>query len=278
MVDLPFKVVAMDLMGPFPVDSLGHAYVLVLVDVFSRFTWMKALPDKSAPTVAGAILEMIGHFGIIPERVRSDHGSEFTANVTKELLALLGTSVELTVTDHPASNGIVERQNQNIGNQLRCLAAERNASSTWSQLLPLIQRVVNSTPNTTTGLSPLRVLFGMYGKDTPSLLPSDARADGPHWNDLVESQKWALAKAAESQEQYLAKQQQQQPSPSVLAEGDLVLAQHRGDVPVSKLSPRYRGPYEVLRRTGTTRYDVRHLATEHIMDVHLEHLRRFESV
>jgi hypothetical protein len=277
MTDAPFKVVAMDLVGPLPTDSSGHSYILTLVDTFSRFTWLKALPNKAALTVAKGILELVGLFGIVPDEFRSDHGTEFTGSVTRELVSLMGTSVRFTVTDHPASNGIVERQIQNVGNQLRSLVAERNASSEWSTLLPLVQRILNSTPNRTTGLSPLRILLGMYGQDSPSLLSQDVRVNaGSPWADLVDSQKWALAKAAGNQQHYQTAVQQQQPPPIVLEVGELVLAQHRGDTPVSKLSPRYRGPYEVLRQTGTNRYDVKHLATEHVMDVHLEHLRKFK--
>jgi transposase InsO family protein len=278
MSEAPFKVVAMDLVGPFPVDSSGCTYVLVMTDVFSRFVWLKALHDKSALTVAKGILELVGLFGVVPAQVRSDHGSEFTAAVTRELLSLLGVSVELTVTDHPASNGIVERQNANIANQLRCLVAERNASSSWSLLLPLVQRIVNSTPNRTTGLTPLRVLLGMYGQDSPSLLASDSPMDAASpWADLVASQKWVLDKAQAHQQHYQEMTQKQQPLPTVFEEGELVLAQHRGNTPASKLSPRYRGPYVVLCRTGATRYDIKHLATEHVMDVHLENLRKFQS-
>ena len=275
MTDAPFDVVALDLVGPLPVDTLGNTYILVAVDVFSRFTWMAALPNKVAETVARALLGLIGSFGIVPRKLRTEHGSEFTAAITNELFGILGTEVELTVTDHPSSNGIVERMNQNVMKQLRCLAAETGKASAWSGLLPFVQRIVNTTPNRTTGLTPMRIIFGKYAQDFPSLLgPGTIRP--VELVDIVQSQDKALAFAKANQTEYVQKYLAQSPvNPKTFSVGDWVLARHRGDAPPSKLSPRYRGPYEVVRQTGTNRYDIKHLATEHMLDVHGEHLKEF---
>jgi hypothetical protein len=187
---------------------------------------------------------------------------------------------ETTVTDHPASNGMVERKNQEVAKHLRCLAAEQSASSHWSRLLPFVQRIINTTPNSTTGHTPMRIVFGLYGQDSPLLVDTSSSVEVGEASiqSLLDSQNQVLVVAQQNQADYLdGYLTQEGVTGSSLNEGDLVLAIHRGDRAPSKLSPRYRGPYKVLRRTGTNRYDVQHLATDYVMDVHLEDLKPYDA-
>jgi hypothetical protein len=152
MSEKPFEMVSLDLMGPLTEDA-GHCkYILVVVDNFSRYTLLKAIPDKSAQVVAMALVDLMGTLSVLPKVIRTDHGSEFISKLSEELFALLGVRHETTVTDHPSSNGMVERANQEVAKHLRCLAAEQSVASHWSKLLPFVQRIVNTTPNSTTGL------------------------------------------------------------------------------------------------------------------------------
>ena len=282
MSEAPFEVISMDLVGPLVQDVKGNQYVLTLVDNFSRFTLLKALPDKTGATVAEAVLGLLGNFGILPKTIRSDHGSEFTAESSKQLFDTLKIQHQLTVTDHPSSNGLVERRNAEVVRHLRNFANENNAHSNWGQCLPLIQRIINVTVCDTTGLSPFEILFGDYAPTGYSFLPvrDDGKSTDPpsRWRFLIESQKKALASARLSQEKYLTKYLAGSPAePTVLKPGDLVLAIHRGDHAPSKLSPRLRGPYKIQERLGTNRYLAEHLYTKGTIDVHLEHLRPFEG-
>jgi hypothetical protein len=254
-----------------------NQYILVVVDNFSRYSLLKAIPNKQASTVAMALLEVIGLFGLVPKIVRCDHGTEFTAALTQAVLKVIGSDQQLTVTDHPSSNGIVERMNQEVMKHLRCLGAEKGLSSHWTVLLPLVQRIINSTVNSTTGLSPMSILFGMYGQGSLNLV-DDSQGSGNIQlvQELVESQQVLLKEAQTNQANYLDKYLKQSPiSPDTLAVGQFVLAKYRGNRPPSKLAPRLRGPYEILQQTGTNRYNAKHLATEHVIDVHLEDLKPF---
>jgi hypothetical protein len=81
MVSKPFEIMSMDLVGPMTEDVSGNKYILVLVDHFSRYALLKALPNKEAWTVALGILETLGLFGVLPGIIRTDHGSEFVAKL-----------------------------------------------------------------------------------------------------------------------------------------------------------------------------------------------------
>jgi hypothetical protein len=258
MAEQPFEVMSLDLVGPLTEDASHKKYILVMVDHFSRYSLLRALPDKAATTVALAILETLSLFGIFPRMIRTDHGSEFTAKLTSEILGIMGEH-QTTVTDHPESNGMVERKVQEVMKHLRCLAADRELSSHWSAVLPLVQRIVNVTPNKTTGFSPMRIVFGTYGQDSPYPFRGSHGEGQASATDLVQflmdSQKRISEGALENQQQYLDSYLRNSPvGPTTLAAGDLVLAQHRGETPPSKLAPRLRGPYVIVERTGTNRY------------------------
>ena len=55
-------------------------YLLVVIDVFSRFVWVEPLRNKK-PTSVEVAFERIFQRGRVPRRLRTDNGKEFTANV-----------------------------------------------------------------------------------------------------------------------------------------------------------------------------------------------------
>ena len=48
----PMESVHLDILGPFNTSALGNNYVLVMVDQFSKWVELAALPDQSAMKVA----------------------------------------------------------------------------------------------------------------------------------------------------------------------------------------------------------------------------------
>ena len=74
--DKPFDHVAIDLAGPFPTSSRGNHYLFVLVDIHSRFVWLRAIPDKQSVTIGSTLFDAFTTFGF-PKIVQSDNGTEF---------------------------------------------------------------------------------------------------------------------------------------------------------------------------------------------------------
>ena len=62
----------------------GYKFLLVVIDVFSRFLWVRALKDKSATSVIAAFEDIFKSSNRLPRRMRSDRGTEFTAIETKK--------------------------------------------------------------------------------------------------------------------------------------------------------------------------------------------------
>lgn len=64
-------------------ENDGYTFLLIVIDVFSRYLWVEPLKAKSNKEVLPA-LEHIFRQGHIPRRLRTDQGKEFTANIMKK--------------------------------------------------------------------------------------------------------------------------------------------------------------------------------------------------
>jgi transposase InsO family protein len=58
--------------------------------------------------------------------LRTDRGGEFTANHFKEYCVELGVRRELTTPYSPQQNGVVERRNQTVMTDVRCMLKAKN--------------------------------------------------------------------------------------------------------------------------------------------------------
>nr|GFA34214.1 putative ribonuclease H-like domain-containing protein [Tanacetum cinerariifolium] len=104
----------MDLCGPMHVKSVnGKKYILVIVDDYSRFTWVKFLRSKDeTPDFIINFLKMIQVRLKVPVlRIRTDNGTEFVNKTLRDYYAEVGISHETSVARSPQQNGVVERRN-----------------------------------------------------------------------------------------------------------------------------------------------------------------------
>ncbi|GJX95157.1 retrovirus-related pol polyprotein from transposon TNT 1-94 [Tanacetum coccineum] len=107
----------MDLCGPMRVASVnGKKYILVIVDDYSRFTWVKCLRSKDeAPNFIIKFLKMIQVQLKVPiRRIRTDNGTEFVNQTLREYYEKVGISHETSVARSPQQNGVVERRNRTL--------------------------------------------------------------------------------------------------------------------------------------------------------------------
>ena len=78
--DRPLELLHMDLFGLIAYISIGGSkYCLVIVDDYSRFTWVFFLQEKSQTqeTLKGFLRRAQNEFGLRMKKIRSDNGTEF---------------------------------------------------------------------------------------------------------------------------------------------------------------------------------------------------------
>jgi transposase InsO family protein len=110
-----FELLHMDLFGPTTYTSIGsNKYRFVIVDDFSRYTWVAFLVDKSDvyDVFKSFIKRVQNEFETNIKKVRSDNGSEFKNTRVDELCDNLGIKHQFSAKYTPQSNGLVERKNR----------------------------------------------------------------------------------------------------------------------------------------------------------------------
>ncbi|GJX22030.1 retrovirus-related pol polyprotein from transposon TNT 1-94 [Tanacetum coccineum] len=101
----------MDLCGPMRMESInGKKYILVIVDDYSRFTWVKFLRSKDeAPN---AIIKCIKNIQVrlnaTIHNVRTYNGTEFFNQTLREFYKNVGISHQTSIARTPQQNGVVE--------------------------------------------------------------------------------------------------------------------------------------------------------------------------
>lgn len=153
----PNEIIAMDFTVLEP-TSTGLENVLVITDVFSKYTLAIPTHDQRAPTVAQVLVtEWFSKFGV-PARIHSDQGRNFESSLIQQLCGLYGIEKSRTTPYHPAGNGQCERFNRTLHDLLRTFPVSRKRD--WSSCLPQVLYSYNTTPHQATGESPFLLMFG----------------------------------------------------------------------------------------------------------------------
>nr|GEU94442.1 hypothetical protein [Tanacetum cinerariifolium] len=105
----------MDLCGPMRVASInGKKYILVIIDDYSRYTWILFLRSKDeTPEVLKEFLTMIQSNLQVPViTVRTVRGIEFLNKTLNAFFKEEGLRHQTSTARTPEQNGVVERRNQ----------------------------------------------------------------------------------------------------------------------------------------------------------------------
>ena len=87
------------------VGSETFRYILVLLDVFSRFIFLRPMKSKSSSEVASILLHIFYDTGP-PKRLQSDQGSEFKGAV-QQLMEIMKVQIIHSRPYYPQSQGKV---------------------------------------------------------------------------------------------------------------------------------------------------------------------------
>ena len=145
-----FELVCYDLAGPFmPKTKRGMTYALIIVDHFSRWPEIAALPDSKAPTVAQAIFDnWVCRYGV-PERLHSDGAKNVNGEVMQQLSVLFL---------HPEGDGLSEAVVKLIKSAISKHVDKYG--SNWDLYLQSAAYAIRSNMNCSTGITPAELLVG----------------------------------------------------------------------------------------------------------------------
>ena len=107
----------MDLFGPPTHASLaGKKYCLVIVDDYSRYTWVYFLKPKSDTqrVFIDYANEVQRHHNKTIIAIRSDNGTEFKNYTLNDFLSDEGIKHQYSAAYTPQQNGVAERKNRTL--------------------------------------------------------------------------------------------------------------------------------------------------------------------
>ncbi|KAI2648976.1 Transposon Tf2-9 polyprotein [Labeo rohita] len=221
----PWSHLSIDFVTDLP-PSQEFTAILVIIDRFSKSC--RLIPLKGLPTAMETALALFHH-----------------------VFRVYGLPEDI-------SNGQVERLNQEIGRYLRTYCSREQHR--WSEFLPWAEYAQNSLTHSSTGLTPFQCVLGFQ----PPMFPwSGEPSSVPAVDDWIKRSErvWdsahvRLQRAVRNQEIQANRRRlphpPYQPGQRVwLSTWDIKLR-----LPSRKLSPRYVGPFKILKRINEVTYQL----------------------
>ena len=138
------KIWAADLveMQMFSKWNNGIKYLLMVIDVFSKYGWIAPLKDKKTESVSKAFNEIFKKNKRKPMMLWTDKGFEFISKHFKEFLKK--EKIKLYHTENEEKSSVVERWNRTMKNRMWKMFTANNNTVYWDK----IDKLVNNYNNT----------------------------------------------------------------------------------------------------------------------------------
>jgi transposase InsO family protein len=143
----PLELFHMDLFGPIAYICIGGSkYCLVIVDDYSRFTWVFFLQEKSQTqdTLKRFLRRAQNEFGLRIKKIRSDKGTEFKNSQVEGFLEEEGIKHEFCSPYTPQQNDVVERKNRTLLDMARTMLDEyKTPDRFWAEAINIACYSIN---------------------------------------------------------------------------------------------------------------------------------------
>jgi transposase InsO family protein len=137
--DRPLELLHMDLFGPIAYINIGESKsCLVIVNDYSRFTWVFFLQEKSQTqdTLKGFLRRAQNEFSLRIKKIRSDNGTEFKISQIEGFLEDEGIKHEFSSPYTPQQNGVVEMKNRTLLDMARTMVDEyKTPDRFWAEVI-----------------------------------------------------------------------------------------------------------------------------------------------
>ena len=155
-------------MQKFSKWNKGIRYLLMVIDVFSKYGWIRVLKDKKTETVSKAFDDILKSKRK-PEMLWTDKGSEFISKHFKDFLKRNG--IKLYHTQNEEKSSIVERWNRTMKDRMWKMFTVNNNTVYWDKIDKLVDNY-NNTGHSSIKMTPfeaskkkneMKVWSNLYG-------------------------------------------------------------------------------------------------------------------
>ncbi|OXU16423.1 hypothetical protein TSAR_016666 [Trichomalopsis sarcophagae] len=215
------------------------------------YSWwaLKKATSKATINRMRAYFEKVGK----PERVLSDHGTQFMSGAWRDFLSQEGVQPIYCSIPHPQANPS-ERVMRELGKFFRMYCSETHTA--WARYLPQVNYWLNHTAHSTTKYTPYELHYGVPNKN-----PIRDKIKFPEELPEPYAVKVELANSRTDKVHKRQKEKQATWSRIPIKDGDLVLLRvpkqsNLLERKIAKFFHLYYGPYRVLRSFNENAYEL----------------------
>lgn len=256
-INKPFDTLHTDHCGPFPVSKKKNCHILVIIDAFTKFIYIKPVKNVKSSTSIQVFTEYFSLFGV-PRRLISDRGTSFTSKEFSNFVNERGIKHILNAVASPRANGQVERYNRTIVDAITT-ANHNRPENEWDLRLPQIQWSLNNTINKSTGRTPSEILFGTQTTGVSDGFMNTLVSESHTPVDRDEVRSNAESRIQINQQEQKERFDKSHKKPTQYKIGDLVRVEKdiRTEPGQSrKLLPKCVGPFRISKIIGNDRYEI----------------------
>lgn len=266
-VKQPWELLSIDLVGPLPRSSRGFAYVLTVVDYFTKFSLLFPLRSATAKEVVKIFEEQVLLIFGVPKWVVCDNGVQFRGKEFKGLLQSFGAQPLYTAFYHPQANP-AERTNQEIKRMLRAYISENHR--TWDLHLPQIGCALRTASHEVTKMTPFFAVFArdMVTKRELERVPIDGFLPSSPEENVVDRIRLRdhiskdisvrLSKAASTSAKYYnLRKRAVEYHPNELVWRENFVQSDATKYFSAKLAPKFIGPFVISRKVSPWTYELK---------------------
>lgn len=260
-IDGIFDQVGIDLVFGLPETEDGYCGVFVYTEKLTKFPQVYPIKSKAMDEIVPKIWDCIALFGP-PKVILTDQGKEFNNQLMTELVNWVGCEHRVTSAYNPRTNGQTERFNQTLMEALR-KHAEGNPTN-WDKWIPYVLMAYRSRIHTVTKYSPFELMYGRKmnffedwnNRETMSEIESLLKRTTEIEDLKTDLRQRALINVSDGQRAQMKVQDSRAHKILVdsLKAGTPVFIKNEGIL--TKLEPRYIGPYKIARRNLIGNYEL----------------------
>lgn len=273
-----FDKIIIDTMGPLQTSTNGNRYILTIMCDLTKYLTCIPMADKSANSIAKAIVENIVLTFGSPKQILSDCGTEFLNQVIRELCSLLNIEQIHSTPYRHQTIGTVERNHRVINEYFRSYVVNME---NWEDYIKYFMFCYNSTPHTSfdNKYSPFELIFAKK-PNLPQTLTSDTISPIYNLDNYISEIKYKLqitnklARNLLEKNKHLTKlRYDQTTNPINLKINDKILLRQEAR---TKFDPIYKGPF-IITKINRENIEILDLDSKKTKIVHKNNIVKFIS-
>ena len=252
----------MDLVTDLPTSTSGYDTLLVFVDRFTKM--IRIAPCNKTVTAEGIarlFIDTVFKLHGMPASLVSDRDPRFTGRFWRALTSMLGIELKFSTAYHPQTDGQTERANRSIEEMLRHFVATQQDQ--WEEYLPLVEFAHNNSTSQTTTFTPFELNYNRppstpFDRTIPLDREVPAAATLAEQHQLRLESATAAMRGAQQRQKTAADRRRRHLEFQVGEYVWLSTANFKfTHLQSRKFTPRYFGPFMILKRISSVTYQLR---------------------